>query len=236
MPELALYPQIPGGFSLVLMNDIYVQSPILSYSILLRIPPTLESIKMHNFQSSSWTLSVLSLLQITRSSAQFVDSVSNSSKSPSSTLDISQTRIQNSTAALQNSPIKLQSFNAASSQVSSTSSPTCVHPHSPTDLDVAALQASVASDIPISQACNPSYRNVSSVPWTHTFYALNNSYYFNTSRKDISSVSAPSSIPSGVPGSEDCSSSFNAIFSTCVTVQSFWGGWVGKSGINYTSK
>ena len=236
MPELAPYPQISRGSKLVQIDDICVQSPILSYHNLLRISPTLDSIKMYSFQSFPRTLSVLSLLQITRSSAQLTGSVSNFSKSLSYTLEISQTSIQNSTAALQTSPITPQSFTAAFSQVSSTSSPTCDHPRSPTDPNVAALQASVASDTPINKACNPSYRNVSSVPWTHTFYALNDVYYFNTSLQDVPSVSAPSSIPSGVPRSEDCTSSFNAIFSSCVTVQSFWGGWVERSGINYTSE
>ena len=187
---------------------------------------------MKIFQSSLWTLIVLSFLQAIQGSAQFSSSVS--LKPSSSALEINQTRLQGSTNLLQTSQNDLSS--TTSSQPSSTSSPTCLQPRSPTDPNAAALQSSAASENSISKACNPSNRHISTVPWAHTFYALNNTYYFNTSLQDMPILSAPSSVPSGIAGSQDCSNSFRAILSSCVTAQTFWGGWIEKNGVNYTSK
>ena len=187
---------------------------------------------MNNFQPSLWTLILLSFLQVIQGSAQFSSSAS--LKPLSSTLDINQTRLQGSTNLLRTSQNGLPS--TTSSQPSSTSSPTCLQPRSPTDPNAAALQSSAASDNSISKACNPSNRHISTVPWAHTFYALNNAYYFNTSLQDMPILSAPTSVPSGVAGSQDCSNSFRAILSSCITAQTFVGGWIENNGVNYTSK
>ena len=175
---------------------------------------------------------MLSFLQVIQGSAQLSSSAS--LKPLSSALDINQTRLQGSTNILQTSQNDLLS--TTSSQPSSTSSPTCLQPRSPTDPNAAALQSLAASDHFISKACNPSNRHNSTVPWAHTFYALNNTYYFNTSLQDMPILSTPNSVPSGVAGSKDCSNSFRVILSSCTTAQTFWGGWMEKSGVNYTSK
>lgn len=152
----------------------------------------------------------------------------------SSALDINQTRLQGFTSPLQTSQNDLPS--TTFSQPSSTSSSTCLQPRSPTDPNAAALQSSAASDDSISKACNPSNRHISTVPWAHTFYALNNTYYFNTSLQDMPILSTPNSVPSSVGGSQDCSNSFRTILSSCTTAQTFWGGWMENNGVNYTSK
>lgn len=187
---------------------------------------------MNNFQSSLCTLIVLSFLQVIQGSAQFSSSAS--LEPLSSALNISQTRLQGSTNPLQTRQNDLPS--TTSSQPSSTSSPTCLQPRSPTDPNAAALQSSAASDDSISKACNPSNGHISTVPWAHTFYVLNNAYYFNTSLQDMPIIGTPSSVPSGVAGSQDCSNSFRTILSSCITAQTFWGGWMEKNGVNYTSK
>ena len=179
---------------------------------------------MNSFQSSLWILIALSFLQVFQGSAQF----------SSSAFYINQTRLQSSTNLLQTSPHDLPS--TTSSQPSSTSSSICIQSHSPTDPNAAALQSSVASDNSISNACNPSTQNVSTVPWAHTFFVFNNTYYFNTSLQDLRILDTPNSAPNGVAGSQDCSNSFSAILSSCTTAQTFWGGWIVNNGVNYSSK
>ena len=187
---------------------------------------------MDIFQSSLLTSVVLSLLQVVQGSAQFSSSAS--LKRLSSALDVNQTRLQGSTKILQTSQDNL--FSAASSQPPSMSSPTCIQPRSLTDPNEAALQSLVASNTSMSRVCNPKNRHESTDPWAHTFYALNNTYYFNISLQDKSTLGTPNSVPSGVTVGQDCSNSFRTILSSCTTAQTFWGGWIANNGVNYTSK
>ena len=190
---------------------------------------------MNNFEASLWTLILLSFLQVIQGSAQFSSSAS--FKPLSSALNINQTRLQGSTNPLQSSQNDRPS--TTSSQPSSISSPICLQPRSPTDPNAATFQSSAASNNSISKACNPSNRHTSTIPWAHTFYALNSTYYFNTSLQNLPILSTPNRVPSGasgVAGSQDCSNSFRAILSSCTTALTFWGGWMEKNGVNYTSK
>ena len=175
---------------------------------------------------------MLCFLHLIQGSAQFSSSAS--LKPLSSALYINQTKLQGSTKLPQISQNELPS--TTSSQPSSTSSPTCLQPRSPTDPNAAVLQSLAASDNSIGKACNPSTWHISNVPWAHTFYAFNNAYYFNTSLQHLPILSTPNSVPSGVAGSQDCSNSFRAILSFCTVVQTFWGGWIETNGVNYTSK
>lgn len=173
-------------------------------------------------------------LQVTQSTAQIFHPASFETLSSNPNTNLMTT--QNSTAPLQTSQKNSQSSTAPFSRVSSSSSPVCLHPKSPTYPHAAALRWSFTSDDSIDKACNSRTWHVSSVPRVHTFLAFNNSYYFNISLQDPPIISTPSSIPSPLYGNQDCSNSFNAIFSSCVSAQGFWGGWVATNGINYTGE
>jgi len=124
----------------------------------------------------------------------------------------------------------------ASLQASSTANPICLQSRTSTDPVAAAIQSSITSDNSINKACDPSTQQIRVIPWTHTFYALDSYYFFNSSLQELPSISTPTSTPTSYPDSQNCILNFNAIFSSCVSSQNFWGGWIESNGLNYSSK
>ncbi len=121
-------------------------------------------------------------------------------------------------------------------QGSSTASPICLQSRSSVDSVAATIQLSVASDNSINKACDPSTQQIRVVPWTHTFYVLNNYLFFNISLQDLPNISTPTSTPTSYSGNQNCILVFNAIFSSCVSSRNFWGGWIESKDLNYSSK
>ena len=124
----------------------------------------------------------------------------------------------------------------ASLQESSTANPICFQSRSSTGSVPFAIQSSVTSDNSINKACDPSTQQISVIPWTHTFYVLDDYLFFNISLQDLPSISAPTSTPSSYPGNQNCILAFNAILASCVSNRNFSGGWVESNGLNYSSK
>jgi len=121
-------------------------------------------------------------------------------------------------------------------QASAASNTTCSRLRTSEDPSAAAIRSSVAGDDAVRKACDPSTQQTRNAPWAHTFYTLNNHYFFNSSRQGLLNISMPSNIPSRVPGSQDCINAFNTILSSCVTSQNYLGGWTEKGAVNYTSE
>ena len=121
-------------------------------------------------------------------------------------------------------------------EASPTASPTCLQPRAPTNPLAAAIQSSVASDNAVNKACDPSTQNIGTLPWAHTFYTPTDYYFLNTSLQDLPRVSIPTNTPSSYPANQGCIQNLNAVFSSCVINQNFWGGWIESNGVNYSSK
>lgn len=124
----------------------------------------------------------------------------------------------------------------ASLQESSTANPICLQSRSSANSVPAAIQSSVTSDNSINKACDPSTQQIEVIPWTHTFYVLDNYLFFNISLQDLPSISTPTSTPTSYPGNQNCIVAFNAIFSSCVSSRNISGGWIESNGLNYSSK
>ncbi len=118
----------------------------------------------------------------------------------------------------------------------SAATPVCLQSRSSTDPVAAALQSSVDSDKSVKKACDPSTQQIRVTPWTHTFYALDNYLFFNTSLQDLPSIGTPASTPTSYPGNQECAYYFNAIISLCLIQEKFWGGWIESKGLNYSSE
>lgn len=104
---------------------------------------------------------------------------------------------------------------------SSTANPICFQSRSSADSVPAMIQSSMSSDNSINKACDPSTQQSGVIPWTHTFYVLDNYLLFNISLQDLPSISAPTSTPTSYPGNQNCILAFNAIVSSCVSSRSF---------------
>lgn len=118
----------------------------------------------------------------------------------------------------------------------SAATPVCLQSRTSTDPVAAALQSSVDSDKSIQKACDPSTQQIRVTPWTHTFYALDDYLFFNSSLQDLPSIGTPASTPTSYPGNQECAYNFNAIVSLCLIQEKFWGGWIESKGLNYSSE
>ena len=115
--------------------------------------------------------------------------------------------------------------------------PICLDLRGDGDPSAGTLGYNVNSSRVITRACDKSAQSTAQTPWAHTFVSiLDFKWFFNTSLENVPTTSNPDTLPVPDPTAQDCPNTFNAIILSCVSSQSFWGGWQVVNSINYSSE